>query len=341
MGILTAVRDERFVFVGLGVVAVAFIGVMHVILEHYRDEVEIPPEQPKAQYITQETEDAVPPKTLDTLASHYNYAIRDTAIKIIAGRAANDPTVIDTLLRGITREDYDERMCNLRTLIYAIEERDVPLDRLSILSTPQAYSSLVRCLELCLHLPGRPNDVLDDPLYDEYHLRDACERRCLMLVSQLVHNHEVKPLVKAKFVEKWLAKQNWGETEGERLYNFKRYLKYKKNRIVDICNLIASTRSGKRALRQAGLVSPDSPTPSREHSGSRIKVILEISMSNEDENGEIRHETIQTELVPRLVEQTAEEQRRRRRHREAIVLNDGMNPLGRDNIIQREHDNNT
>ena len=44
---------------------------------------------------------------------------------------------------------------------------------------------------------------------------------------------------------------------------------------------------------------------------------------------------------PRVREQSAEEQRLRRRHREAMVLNDGTHPPGHYDIIEREHDSNS
>jgi hypothetical protein len=100
----------------LSVAAVGTVYLIHNLLEIYRDESEVKPVQPKTQYITQETEDALKPSTLDTLLSHYNYSIRDTAGKIVCDRAANDRAVVDTLLYGITRPDYDERIANLRAL---------------------------------------------------------------------------------------------------------------------------------------------------------------------------------------------------------------------------------
>ncbi|KAK6865822.1 hypothetical protein PG995_002350 [Apiospora arundinis] len=341
MSFFSFVRDERLVFAGLGVAAVSVVGMMHLILEYYRDETEIKPQQPKTQYITQETEDALKIDTLNSLITHYNFSIRDTAVKIAAGRAVNDSSIVDQLLWGITREDYEERMKSLRAITFAVEEKDVLLDPLSILDTPRAYSALVRCLELGLDLPGRSTDKLDDPLYDEYYLRDIGERRCILLLHDLLHKHGVDKLVKAKFIEKWLVRQNWGETDEERKSNFANYMKFRKNRIADICHRLKQARIGRRALRHAKLIGRDSASrlrlQDRGSGGGRIKVILEISMSNEDENGEIQHENFQTEIVPRALEQTAEEQRRRRRHREAIVLNDGTHSLGRGDIIQREH----
>lgn len=337
MGVLSFFRDERVVLAGLGIATVGFIGVMQTLLGYYRDQAKVKLPQPKTQYITQATEDSLGSSTLDSLLAHYNFAIRDTALKIVAGRAIHDPATVDHLLWGITQRDYDERMKCLRALSFIAEDKDTA-DPLGFLNTPKAYAAMVRSLELSLD--DTEHEKLDDPLYDEYYLRDIGERRLIILVSQLTVKFGPEKLVKAKFVEKWLTKQKWGDTDEERRKNFYQYLEYKKNRISDICTRLRASRVGRKALRRARLIAKGA-CRHRERSGNRIKVILEISMANEDENGEIQQENFQTELVPRVVEQTAEEQRRRRRHREAIVLNDGTHSLGRGDIIQREHHDNT
>lgn len=211
-------------------------------------------------------------------------------------------------------------------------------DPLIVLHTPEGYSALVRSLELSID--DFEHEGLDDPLYDEYYLRDTAERRCLMLVCQLAHKYGVDELVEAKFVEKWLVKQKWGDTDKERQQTFIQYINRKKNRISVICDRLRSSRTGRKALRQAKLLGKQRYRPGA-RVDNRVKVILEISMADEDENGEIQQENFQAELVPRVVEQSAEEQRRRRRHREAIVLNDGTHSLGRGDIIEREHDANS
>ena len=121
-GFANFLRDERTVLVGLGLAAVSFVCAMRVTLEYYRDEAEIKPAPPKTQYITQDTEDALKQDTLETLLQHYNFTIRETALRIVAGRAVHDPSVIERLLWGITRPDYDERDRSLKALAFAIED---------------------------------------------------------------------------------------------------------------------------------------------------------------------------------------------------------------------------
>ncbi|CAJ2501803.1 Uu.00g046560.m01.CDS01 [Anthostomella pinea] len=334
MGFLSFVRDERIVAVGLGVATAASLIAMCVILEHYRDEAEIKPTQPKTQYITQDTEDSLQIGTLQSLLNHYNFAIRDTALKIVAGRAVNDGSVIDDLLWGITREDYEERMKCLRTLAFAVEDKETLQDPLSVLNTPKGYSAIVRSLEICLD--DTEHATLDDPLYDEYYLRDIGERRCLLLAHQLIHKYDVDKLIEAKFIDKWLAKQPWGDTEKERRNNFAMYMNRRKNRIRDICLCLQATKAGRKALVKAKLITK-TKRPKWDRS-DHIQVVLEFSMGSDGDGDGIQLRN--TELVPRVNEQSVEEQRLRRRHREAMVLNDGTHSLGRGDIIEREHDSN-
>ncbi|KAI0008023.1 hypothetical protein F4779DRAFT_589128 [Xylariaceae sp. FL0662B] len=329
-------RDERLLTVGFGLTTVGFLFAMRTILEYYRDEAEVKPIPPKTQYITQDTEDSLKATTLESLLNHYNFAIRDTALKIVAGRAVNDGPAIHHLLWGITRKDYDERMESLRALAFAVEDKDTFQDPLSVLNTPKAYSALVRSLELCLD--DVEHEKLDDPLYDEYYLRDIGERRCLLLVSQLIHKYGVDKLVEAKFVEKWLAKQPWGDGTEERQKNFDMYMS-RKNRISDICFHLRATKTGRKALAKAKLISK--AKASKREGSDHIKVVLEISMGNDDDIDEFQVDASHGGLVPRVNEQSAEEQRLRRRHREAMVLNDGTHSLGRGDIIEREHDSNS
>ncbi|KAK9421681.1 hypothetical protein SUNI508_05611 [Seiridium unicorne] len=340
MGVFSSFRDERLIFVGLGLATVSFVGMMRLLLTHYRDEAEIRPKSPKTQYITQATEDALDLNTIKSLLDHYNPTIRDTATKIVVGRAVNDIDTIHLLLRGIMQPSYDVREKYLRALTFAMEERDSNQDQLKALNSPEGYYAIVRSLEHSLG--DRERNNMNDLVWDEYHLRDVNERRCIMLVQQLVHRYttSTRQLVRAKFVEKWLAKQGWGDTDEERHTNFTTYAHRRRNRLSDVCSQLLRTKDGRKALRESKLIGKGRGSPRDGSESGGIKVILEISMQNEDENGEIQQENFQAEIVPRFMEQSDEEQRRRRRHREAIVLNDGTHSLGRGDIIEREHDSN-
>lgn len=179
-------------------------------------------------------------------------------------------------------------------------------------------------------------EVLDDEDWDEYALRDMTEKLCLMFISQLLSCYDAEKLVKARFVEKWLAKQNWGLTEQDRQRNFAQYMRCRGNRITDIVASIRATRSGREALEKAGLLPPSAPSDSDPEDNvpliERFSVLLP---SNIDINN-LRDDD-QTRLLIRSLQgvQSAEEQRVRHRHREAMVLNDGSRPVNSDDIIQR------
>ena len=120
------IRDDRILFGYLAINALGWLFSVRVLLKKWRDDAEIKPPQPKTQYITQETEDALKLGTLDTLLGHYNQSIRETSAKIVCDRAVNDRDTVDLLLWGITRKDYDERMKNLRALAIITDPRKFP-----------------------------------------------------------------------------------------------------------------------------------------------------------------------------------------------------------------------
>jgi hypothetical protein len=109
-------RDERVILTTIGVVSFAIVTTMISTLTIIRDDNEVPPVQPKTQYITQDTENSLQLGTLDKLLDHPNYSIREIAIKILYDRAVNDSETTSFLLRGATQPDYDERIKSLRAL---------------------------------------------------------------------------------------------------------------------------------------------------------------------------------------------------------------------------------
>ncbi|QPH01337.1 hypothetical protein C2857_005536 [Epichloe festucae Fl1] len=299
---------------------------MTTVLALIRDEHEIPPKEPKTQYITQETEDSLELSTLEKLLMHPNYSIREVATKILCDRAINDNETLLRLLYGVTRPDYDERMQCLRALAL-LTGQTMGLDGLSQLNNDKAYSALVRSLELSLKDTELPD--LTNYHWDEYYLRDMAERFCLMFVHELINKYGASALVKAKFVERWLAKQRWGEAPEARRHNFKSYMDLRSNRIVDIVDRIKHSKRGLRALEKAGLID-------KSNARRRIRELPDIIMEPEEQITADNDSGVQTRRPIR--EHSVEEQRLRRQHREAMVLNDGTRPLGRGDIIEREHD---
>lgn len=328
---------------------VALVGTVLLALDQWRSECETKPPQPKPQYITQDTEDALKLTTLDTLLGHYNHAIRETAVKIVCDRAVNDKDTLEQLLWGITRPNYDERLKNLRALAVVTDPREsminhggtidrliIPQDSLDKLHTWKAYAALVRCLELSL---DPDQEVLNNDDWDEYPLRDMTDKLCLMFISQLVGTFDCEKLIKAKFVEKWLSKQNWGTTEEERHQNLAAYLRSKTNRLAEIISCIRQSPAGREALQKCGLFPyPDTEESEADdddtHLVERLSVLFPetLDVNSLDANHPTRVLLRSFQTTP-----GSEEQRdRNQRHREAMVLNDGSHPITSDDIIQRD-----
>lgn len=334
---LSFARDERVLLASLGIVTFGMISSIYGVLNLVRDDNAIPPPQPKTQYITQDTEDSLQLDTLEKLLDHPNFSIREISIKILCDRAVNDPAIIEGLLFEITKRSYDDRMRGLRTLALLtgqtlgmqfvhnawLKRADwLGLDNLEKLHNQKAYSALVRCLELCLY--DNPPPDLTDSHWDEYYLRDMAERFCFMFLVELTNKYGPALLIRAKFVEKWLARQNWGNGPEERLRSFKDYMDFRSNRIVDVVSKVKLSKRGLKALVKVGLIDR----------AERNKESVEIIMGAEEA---IQNGPFAEQQVPRTREHSAEEQRLRRQHREAMVLNDGTRPLGRDDIIERDH----
>ncbi|CAK7199596.1 hypothetical protein SEUCBS139899_002279 [Sporothrix eucalyptigena] len=253
----------------LGLIAITtvgiYVGVRELLRPYHAANINYPP-MPKTQYITQDTEDSLSLATLEKLLKHYNFSIRETAAKIVCDRAINDDDVLLVLLYGITRRDYDERMKNLRALAMLTDQHT-----LHRLNTAEGISAFVKSLEQCILTADEdgggvvldddedPNSsMIDDISFDEYYLRDIAEKLCLMFLAQLTEKFDVDLLVRFGFVRRWLAKQRWGPPEA-RIDNFARYLKYRDNRIADICRRLRDSPSGRKALEKAGLVAPRQP----------------------------------------------------------------------------------
>ncbi|GAB1310917.1 Cytoskeleton-associated protein [Madurella fahalii] len=330
MGWLTMViRNDRVLFGYLAFNAVAWFMGVRYLLKKWRDEAEIKPVQPKTQYITQETEDALKLSTLDTLLGHYNYAIRETSAKIVCDRAVNDKETVEMLLWGITRKDYDERMRNLRALAIITDSQS--LERLH---RWKAYAALVRSLELSL---DPEQETLDQEDWDEYNLRDMSEKLCLMFISQLINCYDVEKLVKAKFVEKWLAKQNWGTTTDQRQRNFAQYTRCRNNRLNDIIAALRASHSGREALENAGLMAPASPEDSEPEDSIPLIEQFSVLLPGTITMSDLREDDPTRAFIRSLQTlQNIEDRQMRQRHREAMVLNDGTRPLNSDDIIQRD-----
>lgn len=199
----------------------------------------------------------------------------------------------------------------------------------SFLHTQATYRALIRALELSLLQHGPIK--FTDPHWDEYWLRPVEERLVLTLFKELCRRYTAHMLVEEGYIEKWLVKQYWGDTPKQRITNFHNVAMWKSNRVVDIAEKIKQTRIGLKTLHNVGLVKLNS-TALRDlrepEDDDDVVMRLELAATSDDTH---------PEQVPRTVEQSEEERRLRRQHREAIVLNDGSRPLAREDIIERDN----
>lgn len=193
-----------------------------------------------------------------------------------------------------------------------------------LVDEPATYEALVKSLEYSLTDYEHPEHDLE---WDNWHLRDVAEQGCLLILTQLVEKYGTEELVKAGFIERWLAKEPWGNDERERHINFLESL-HMRNRLAELTLPLIRDATARSLLCKARLLPLDfewAPSP------------RDIRMTNgEGTSGEEFDFDRMFVEGRRRREQSSEEETIRRRHREAMVLNDGTRPLGRDDIIQRE-----
>ncbi|ESZ97960.1 hypothetical protein SBOR_1631 [Sclerotinia borealis F-4128] len=266
-------------------------------LIHYREAATIPPTENKSHFIDQQTEDSLGLNTLSKLLDNPNYGIQETAAIIICERALHNDFTINSLLHDISQPDYDRREKAIRALVLIVNSSTVaPIHK------PETYEALVKSLEYSV------NDYEHheyDPDWDNWYLRDIAEKSCLILIHELIRKHDVEELLKAGFIERWLVKEPWGGTTAkERSINFMDSLNKEYHLNMMILPLFNDGR-GRKMLEEAKLL------PASRHL---------VSEGSEDQD----MEDVEGMLAERRPGgQSTAEEHLRRRHREAMVLNDG------------------
>lgn len=187
----------------------------------------------------------------------------------------------------------------------------------------EAYAALVKSLEYSV--TDYPHNPYDSE-WDNWYLRDVVEQGCLLVLGQLVDKFGPSGAVRARFVERWLVKEPWGATDEDRQLNFYESL-LKDNLLNKILRPLVKDPIGLRQLVRVKLL------PEAVQAGINpvkdIRMVGGESTAGEDFDGMFVESR-------RRRDQSSEEEHIRRRHREAMVLNDGSRPLGRGDIIQRE-----
>ncbi|KAI9053270.1 hypothetical protein LZ554_002236 [Drepanopeziza brunnea f. sp. 'monogermtubi'] len=315
--LLPAGRD-RLAILGLGVATCAIIGVMRRMLIHYRDAAALRPSENRPQYITQDVEDSLKLTTLSKLLDSPSYCIQETTSIIVCERALHDQNAVNALLWYITRPEHELREKGIRALTIMMNHSTV-----AMINKPEAWVALVKSLEYSI--TDYPHNTYD-PEWDNWYLRDVAEQGCLLILLQLVENFGPGGLVKSRFVERWLAKEPWADHESDRMMCFTNSL-HGNQRLHELSKQLFQDHAGLKQLVSAGLLprailkAPNLTTDVRMTNGE--------GTAGEDFNGTSVDNR-------RRRDQNSEEDHIRRRHREAMVLNDGTRPLERGDIIQRE-----
>lgn len=196
---------------------------------------------------------------------------------------------------------------------------------MTLISKPKTYAAIVKCLEYCL--TDYPHNEYDSD-WDNWHLRDVVEQGCLLVLAQLIDKFGVEGVVKSRFVERWLVKEPWGGADDdERQLNFMDNLT-KRYRLNEICLPLFRDGAGKKALQDARLL----PVGRLEYDESEA----DVRMTNGEGTAGEDFDGMFVDSSRRRRDQSSEEEHLRRRHREAMVLNDGTRPLERGDIIERE-----
>ncbi|CAL3961921.1 hypothetical protein PZA11_000770 [Diplocarpon coronariae] len=317
MAAILPAGHDRLVMLGFGLATCALMEVMRRMLVHYRDAAQVPPYQSKPQYITQDVEDSLKISTLEKLLNSSNYCIQETTSIIVCERALHDQKAINALLWYITRPEHDSREKGIRALTMLTNSSTV-----GMINKPEAWAALVKSLEYSI--TDYPHNTFD-PEWDNWHLRDAAEKDCLMVLAQLVEKFGVEGLVNSRFVERWLAKEPWGDAGVDRMIMFADSL-HSNHRLSELVVPLFRDSAGRQQLVKAKLVPAEllKDITSRE-----VRMINGEGTAGEEFEGMLVDNR-------RRRDQNSEEDQIRRRHREAMVLNDGTRPLERGDIIQRE-----
>jgi hypothetical protein len=236
----------------------------------------------------------------------------------------------------ITRPEHDLREKGIRALtmmmnsckyegMHAQDFAHYPLTAtIHMIHKPSTYAALVKSLEYSI--TDYPHNKYD-PEWDNWPLRDIVEQGCIQVLCQLIDKFGVEGVLKARFIERWLAKEPWGDDEYDRQKNFAESLG-KDNRLNEVLIPLFRDRGGQLQLGRAGLIPP----AVIQQLGKDVKMVNGEGTAGEDFEGMF------VESRRRRDPQTSADENLRRRHREAMVLRDGIDtrPLERGDIIQRE-----
>src|SRR5579871_1672428 len=123
------------------------------------------------------------------------------------------------------------------------------------LNSAKVFHVIVTCLALCVR--DVPHSSYDKD-FDNFDFRDPVERFCLLVLFRLTLEFGPDEIINAGIVQRWLAKEPWGNTEKERRENFKHC--YSSMRLSELIVRIAHHSRGLRELVIAKLVDKSDTT---------------------------------------------------------------------------------
>ncbi|KAI9806802.1 MAG: hypothetical protein M1833_002458 [Piccolia ochrophora] len=301
---LFARYQDAALWLGLGFFSFAALRIATRQLHHVRKVTEVSGDTAQSHIVDQETEDALKLDTLCKLAEGSSFDLRDAALKIICERSATGPT-LGLLLQNVASCDPQTRSEAIVALLFLATSAAAP--KINTLGT---FSALTTCL--C--------HTLRDPTRGSLPQRPPTERNALFVLVRLLP-YNVPLALKAGLVHRWLAHYPFGNNEAQTRAAIRKYRTYNIDDTLmsEVICTLENHPEARKQMRQVGLTG---------------------SSMGEDEDGDELmvdgEETAGFATARRPREESTEERMVRRRRREAMVLSDGAQPLGRDDIIQRD-----
>ena len=194
------------------------------------------------------------------------------------------------------------------------------------MSTVPTFEVLVT--SLCKLTSTNPPTCADDAT--NHKDRTQPERDILYILYHTMRSNAIDAL-RAGLVHRWLSKYPFGGTETTEMQKMEIVQCLKTGQSEDIAlgriiGLICMEPEGRRQLRKYRLIG-SAMDESRDDDGD--VVMIDSVEIDEPVNSEGMN------VAARVHDESVEEQALRRRRREAMVISDDGEPLGRENIIQR------
>ncbi|KAA8642213.1 uncharacterized protein ATNIH1004_011154 [Aspergillus tanneri] len=263
--------------------------------------------------------------TLLKLSESTSYDLRAASLRIIAERSTKGETR-DLILLDLASRDKSRRNKALSAMHFLVSNR--ALARTSVctrLKDLETYNALVDCLCNFLEEHIEETSATVSPIFPK--TRPVGEKKALSTLN-LILQENIPAALEAGVVSRWLARYPFpcALSEPSRRQDVVILMKtwWSDDAIMSaIFSTLSSHPEGTKQLRKYGLMGSLIEENDQDDEDSDVWMV-----DGEDTAGSRRIS------ARRFTERSSEEQAVRRRRREAMVLSDGGQPLGNDNIIQ-------